>query len=158
MLSPRYRTERKHTKPIDEVIQFIHWPFRSSGGYSPAYYRGGPGSSPIQDMWDLWRTKLHWGSFLRVLRFPLPILIPPTAPHSSSSTTRGWYSRPAVAAVPSGLLHYGTEHIVGLCYCAAHLETRHGNWSSRLRCFTALLSGWNLDYSTTVCFQILSNL
>jgi hypothetical protein len=31
--------------------------------------------------------------FLRVLRFPLPILIPPTAPHSSS-IIRGWYNRP----------------------------------------------------------------
>jgi hypothetical protein len=35
------------------------------------------------------------GAFsLRVLRFPLPILIPPTAPHSSSSIIRGWYNRP----------------------------------------------------------------
>jgi hypothetical protein len=32
--------------------------------------------------------------FLRVLRFPLPILIPPTAPHSSSPIIRGWYDRP----------------------------------------------------------------
>jgi hypothetical protein len=32
--------------------------------------------------------------FLRVLRFPLPIVIPPTAPHSSSSIIRGWYNRP----------------------------------------------------------------
>jgi hypothetical protein len=31
--------------------------------------------------------------FLRVLRFHLPILIPPTAPHSSSSIIRGWYNR-----------------------------------------------------------------
>jgi hypothetical protein len=31
--------------------------------------------------------------FLRVPQFPLPILIPPTAPHSSS-IIRGWYSRP----------------------------------------------------------------
>jgi hypothetical protein len=31
--------------------------------------------------------------FLRVVRFPLPILIPPTAPHSSS-IIRGWYNRP----------------------------------------------------------------
>jgi hypothetical protein len=31
--------------------------------------------------------------FLRVLWFPLPIFIPPTAPHSSS-IVRGWYSRP----------------------------------------------------------------
>jgi hypothetical protein len=30
---------------------------------------------------------------LRALRFPLTILIPPTAPHSSS-TIRGWYNRP----------------------------------------------------------------
>jgi hypothetical protein len=32
--------------------------------------------------------------FLRVLRFSLPIPIPPTAPHSSS-IIRGWYNRPA---------------------------------------------------------------
>jgi hypothetical protein len=31
--------------------------------------------------------------FLQVLRFPLPILIPPTAPHSSS-IIRDWYNRP----------------------------------------------------------------
>jgi hypothetical protein len=31
--------------------------------------------------------------FLPVLRFPLPILIPPTAPHSSS-TIRSWYNKP----------------------------------------------------------------
>jgi hypothetical protein len=41
--------------------------------------------------------------FLRVLRFPLPILIPPTAPLSSSSIIRGWYNRSTVADVPSGL-------------------------------------------------------
>jgi hypothetical protein len=39
--------------------------------------------------------------FPRVLRFPLPILIPPTAPYSS--IIRGWYNRPTVADVPSGL-------------------------------------------------------
>jgi hypothetical protein len=32
--------------------------------------------------------------FLRVLRFPLPILIPPTVPRSQSSIIRGWYNRP----------------------------------------------------------------
>jgi hypothetical protein len=31
--------------------------------------------------------------FLRVLRFPLAILIAPTAPHSSSSIIRGWYNK-----------------------------------------------------------------
>jgi hypothetical protein len=40
---------------------------------------------------------------LRVLRFPLPILIPPIASQSSSSITWGLYTRPEVAAVPSGL-------------------------------------------------------
>jgi hypothetical protein len=33
--------------------------------------------------------------FLRVLRFPLPILIPPTTPHSSS-IMRGWYNKPNI--------------------------------------------------------------
>jgi hypothetical protein len=33
--------------------------------------------------------------FLLVLRFPMPILIPPTAPHSSS-TIRSWYNRPNI--------------------------------------------------------------
>jgi hypothetical protein len=41
--------------------------------------------------------------FLRVLRFPMPIFIPPIAPESPSSTIWGWYNRPVVAAVPSGL-------------------------------------------------------
>jgi hypothetical protein len=41
--------------------------------------------------------------FLRVLRFPLPIFIPPTVPQSPSSIIWGWYNGPIVAAVPSGL-------------------------------------------------------
>jgi hypothetical protein len=41
--------------------------------------------------------------FLRVLRFPLPIFIPPIAPQSPSSVIWGLYNRPEVAAVPSGL-------------------------------------------------------
>jgi hypothetical protein len=41
--------------------------------------------------------------FLRVLRFPLPIFIPPIALQSSSSIIWGLYNRPVVAAVPSGL-------------------------------------------------------
>jgi hypothetical protein len=32
--------------------------------------------------------------FLRVLLFPLPILIPTAAPHSSSSIIRSWYNKP----------------------------------------------------------------
>jgi hypothetical protein len=41
--------------------------------------------------------------FLRVLRFPLPIFIPPIASQSPSSIIWGKYNRPEVAAVPSGL-------------------------------------------------------
>jgi hypothetical protein len=41
--------------------------------------------------------------FLRVLRFPLPIFIPPIAPQSPSSIIWGLYNTPEVAAVPSGL-------------------------------------------------------
>jgi hypothetical protein len=44
-------------------------------------------------------------AFLRVLRFPLPIFIPPIATQSPSSIIWGWYNRPVVAAVPSGLSH-----------------------------------------------------
>jgi hypothetical protein len=45
--------------------------------------------------------------FLRVIRFPLPI-IPPTAPYSSSSSSSsyinwGCFNRSIVAYVPSGL-------------------------------------------------------
>jgi hypothetical protein len=41
--------------------------------------------------------------FLRVLRSPLPIFIPPIAPQSPSSIIWGLYNRPEVAAVPSAL-------------------------------------------------------
>jgi hypothetical protein len=41
---------------------------------------------------NLWWQSGTGASFLRPLRFPLPILIPPTAPHSSSITL-SWYSR-----------------------------------------------------------------
>jgi hypothetical protein len=41
--------------------------------------------------------------FLRVLRFPLSIFIPPIGPQSPSYIIWGWYSRPVVAEVPSGL-------------------------------------------------------
>jgi hypothetical protein len=37
--------------------------------------------------------------FLRVLRFPLPIFIPPIAPQSPSPIIWGWYNWPEVAAV-----------------------------------------------------------
>jgi hypothetical protein len=45
--------------------------------------------------------KVILGRFLRVLWFPLPILIPPTAPHSLSSVAGT--IRQSVADIPSGL-------------------------------------------------------
>jgi hypothetical protein len=42
--------------------------------------------------------------FLRVLRFPLPIFIPPIGPQSSSSIIWGLYNRSEVAAVPKDLV------------------------------------------------------
>jgi hypothetical protein len=44
-----------------------------------------------------------WAGFLRVIRLPLTILIPPIASQSPSPIIRGWGNRPVVAAVPSGL-------------------------------------------------------
>jgi hypothetical protein len=41
--------------------------------------------------------------FVQVLGFSLPIFIPSNAPQSPSSIIWGWYNRPVVAAVPSGL-------------------------------------------------------
>jgi hypothetical protein len=47
--------------------------------------------------------KVAMGKFFsEYSRFPLQILIPPTAP-LLSSIIRGWYNRPKVAYVPSGL-------------------------------------------------------
>jgi hypothetical protein len=43
-------------------------------------------------MWDLWWTKWHWSRFSPSTSVFLPILIPPTAPHSS--IIRGGYNRP----------------------------------------------------------------
>jgi hypothetical protein len=44
----------------------------------------------------------------RVLWFPLPIFIPPTAPQSPSFIIWHWNNRPVVAAVPSGLTSHPT--------------------------------------------------
>jgi hypothetical protein len=52
-------------------------PCHGSGGWSPASYRGGPGSMPGQCMSDLWWTKWHWDRFFsRVLRFSPVSFIP----------------------------------------------------------------------------------
>jgi hypothetical protein len=54
-------------------------------------------------MWSMWWAKWHWGKFSPSISVPIPILIPPTVPRSSSHTIRGWYSDQIVADVPSRL-------------------------------------------------------
>jgi hypothetical protein len=44
--------------------------------------------------------------FLWVLRFPLQIFIPPTAPHSSPSNTQGWCDRPVNRRTKRTQCHY----------------------------------------------------
>jgi hypothetical protein len=63
----------------------------SSGGLSLVSYRGCPGSSPLQVMWDMWGESDTGAGFLRVLQFPLPILIPPTT--QLSPIVREWWNR-----------------------------------------------------------------
>jgi hypothetical protein len=48
----------------------------------PTSHRGGPGSSPGQVMWDLWRTKWHWGRFSPSTSVPnsLSTDLPPRRP------------------------------------------------------------------------------
>jgi hypothetical protein len=46
--------------------------------------------------------KVALGQVISVLRFPLPIFIPPIASQSPSYIIWGWYNRPVLAAVPSG--------------------------------------------------------
>jgi hypothetical protein len=76
-------------------------PRHSSDGKSPASHRGHPSSIQVLVTWDpLWISGTGAG-FLRILRFLLPILIPPTAPHTSSSGADA--TGQSVGDVPSGL-------------------------------------------------------
>jgi hypothetical protein len=47
--------------------------------------------------------------FLRVLWFPVPIRIPSIAPVIIIIIIWGWYNRPVVAALPSGLTPWGKK-------------------------------------------------
>jgi hypothetical protein len=48
---------------MQSTVTYEQRPCHGSGGYSPAFHRGGPGSIPAQSMWDLWWTKSHWDRF-----------------------------------------------------------------------------------------------
>jgi hypothetical protein len=49
--------------------------------------------------------------FLRLLRFPLPILTPPTAPHSSPSIIGAGRVGQLAVGVPSGLSHTAPQYV-----------------------------------------------
>jgi hypothetical protein len=59
----------------------------------------------------VWSSGIYGGQsvagagFLRVLRVPLPIFIPPIAPQSPSPIIWGWYNRPEVTAVQGTWSH-----------------------------------------------------
>jgi hypothetical protein len=65
--------------------------------------------------------------FLRVFRFPLPILIPPTAPHSSS-IIRGWYNRP----VSGRRTKWTQSHPTSKNGSAAFMKCKGGTVSTQL--------------------------
>jgi hypothetical protein len=53
---------------------------RAGRAIAHASHRGGRGSNSGHVMWDLWWKSGNTAGFLRVLRFLLPIRIPPIAP------------------------------------------------------------------------------
>jgi hypothetical protein len=68
-------------------------------GFLPWY----PGFDPgVKSCGIFGRQSGTGAGFLRVLRFPLPVFIPPIAPQSPTSIIWSWYNRTIVAAVPNG--------------------------------------------------------
>jgi hypothetical protein len=83
----------------------LQTPCHSSGRQSPASNRGGSGSIPGQIKWHLWWTKWRCGRISQVILFPLPILIPPTAPYSSIIRDRTTGLKAAGNSVPTHSRH-----------------------------------------------------
>jgi hypothetical protein len=54
-------------------------------------------------MWELVVDKVTLAEVFSSTSVSLSVFIPPIAPQSPSSIIWGWYNRPEVAAVPSGL-------------------------------------------------------
>jgi hypothetical protein len=85
--------------------------------------------------------------FLRVLRFPLPIFIPPIAPQSPSSIIWGLYNRPEVAAVPSGLsptpLIINNNNVRMTVYHVTLAQKGMCLWCDAHACVHAYVSNWD---------------
>jgi hypothetical protein len=62
------------------VSYITEWRYNSLGRYTPTSYRGVPGSMPGRVIWGFGGRSSTEIGFLQVLWFPLPILIPSTAP------------------------------------------------------------------------------
>jgi hypothetical protein len=100
------------------ILRFVVY-LRPSKCWDSAYIRSGRAVAQAVSRWlptaaarvraRVWSCGICGGQsgagagFLRVLRFPLPIFIPPICPQSPSSIIWAWYNRQVVAAVPSGL-------------------------------------------------------
>jgi hypothetical protein len=85
-------------------------------------------------MWDFVMDESGVGAgFLRELRFPLPICIPPISPQSLSPIIRGLYNRPVVAAVPKVPPHKLKKNWCRACDGKElnSMEGRDGNGSPR---------------------------
>jgi hypothetical protein len=89
LCSPYYIIVRQ----ISKIYKFK----RLVAGFPPRRPGFKPGSSHVGFV--VGKVALGQVGFLRVLRFPMPIFIPPISPQSPSPIIRGWYNRPVVAAV-----------------------------------------------------------
>jgi hypothetical protein len=68
------------------LLSFFHilsGPHHDSSGQSLFCHHGGPGSRPVQSMWDLLLTEWHWDRiFSDFFSFPLPVLFHRRYSHS----------------------------------------------------------------------------
>jgi hypothetical protein len=96
--------------------------------------------------------------FLRVLRFPLSIFIPPIAPQSPSSIIWGLYNRPEVAAVPRDLVppHKNKKkvHLATSRFNAQSSNSWIANYGPRAGCDTRELFVWAAGILWKIIFKI----
>jgi hypothetical protein len=97
---PPSQQTHKHTRTWSFLVATYNGtvvgPCSSSGSWSPAFHRGGPGTRTSQVMWDLWWTMRHWRRFYSSTSVSL-------AKYSTDCSTviiiRGWYNRSVVVSV-----------------------------------------------------------